>query len=87
MKEKHGNVEKMFEPIKEGEKMPDIHFYLNWQCSKCGMKYGKQPEYCCYGHKMVQIKNKQLNQNNNNYLVFLGLNKYKCNINLPLIKF
>lgn len=56
MKEKHGNVEKMFEPIKEGEKMPDIHFYLNWQCSKCGMKYGKQPEYCCYGHKMVQIK-------------------------------
>jgi DNA-directed RNA polymerase subunit RPC12/RpoP len=57
MEEKHGNVEKMFEPIKPNEPMPDIHFYLNWQCSKCGAKYGTQPIYChgCGFNQLVQI--------------------------------
>lgn len=25
---------------------PFIGFYLNWQCSNCGVKYGNEPEIC-----------------------------------------
>jgi hypothetical protein len=58
MEEKHGNVEKMFEPIKENEPRHRIHFYLNWQCSKCGIKYGTQPSHChgCGCNHLFQIK-------------------------------
>ncbi len=60
--ELRGNVDEMFVPIKDGEEMPDIHFYLNWQCAnpKCGTKYGTQPSICidsrCQGNKFIQIK-------------------------------
>ncbi len=57
MEEKKGNTEEMFKPIKKNDPTPDIHFYLNWKCSKCGMKYGTQPEYChsCLCNNLIQI--------------------------------
>lgn len=57
IKEKHGNVNQMFEPLKEGKEVPDIYFYLNWQCSKCGAKYGTEPSYChgCGCNNLNQI--------------------------------
>lgn len=62
MEEKHGNVYEMFEPKKEGEPTPDIHFYLNWKCDnpKCGAEYGTQPSYChgCGCNSCSQIEPK-----------------------------
>lgn len=57
MKEKHGNVEKIFEEMKDGV-IPDIHYYLNYQCNKCGCKYGKHPEQCgsCGSNSFTQIE-------------------------------
>jgi len=58
MKEKQGNLEKLFEPVKKGESMPDIHFYLNYQCLNCGVKYGREISHChgCGSHSIAQIK-------------------------------
>ena len=51
MEEKHDNLEDMseftevgFSVIFGGEKMPQIHSYLNYKCPKCGTKYGVEPE-------------------------------------------
>jgi len=57
MKEKHGNAEKLFDPIKTNKKV-NFHFYLNWKCTNCGAQYGGQPSYChaCGGTNMVQTE-------------------------------
>ena len=58
MEEKEGNLHLMFTPLKKGDSIPELHFYLNWKCVGCEAKYGTEPDYChvCRCNKFVQIE-------------------------------